>query len=64
MTTLTGFSSPVRPAGFDALLITIGRWLVSTGEHLAVAQSAAPQHTAYEERFRDMAAIRHSGLPI
>ncbi|NJC23062.1 hypothetical protein BJ994_002138 [Arthrobacter pigmenti] len=62
MTALTGFSSPARPEGFDALLIVVGRWLVSAGEQLAAGHSTAARHTTYEEHSRDVAATRHSGL--
>lgn len=62
MTTLTSLCPPVRPSGFDALLIVIGRWLVTTGERLAAQEQAMANHSAYEDRLRDGAALRHSGL--
>lgn len=62
MTTLTGLCPPIQPSGFDALLITVGRWLVSTGERLAAQEYAMLNHTGHEERLRDGAALRHSGL--
>lgn len=63
MTTLTGLCTPVQPTGFEALLIRVGHWLVSTGERLA-QQNTTPDHSAYEDRFRDGMAVRHSGLWI
>lgn len=63
MTTITGLCTPVQPSGFEALLIRVGRWLVSTGERLA-QESTIPNHSEYEERFRDGMAARHSGLWI
>lgn len=62
MTTLSGFYPPAQPSGFDALLITVGRWLVTTGERLAAQENAMLNHSAHEERLRDGAALRHSGL--
>lgn len=62
MTTLTGLCPPARPSGFDALLIAVGRWLVNTGERLAAQEQTMLNHSTHEDRLRDGAAIRHSGL--
>ncbi|WP_309071482.1 hypothetical protein [Arthrobacter sp.] len=64
MTTLTGLCPTVQPSGFDAMLIRVGRWLVSTGEHLASRENTVADHSEYEDRVRDGMAIRHSGLWI
>lgn len=62
MTAFTG-SLPVRPSGFDAFLIALGRWLVRSGERLAAEHHLAALHyDSHEERLRDGTAVRHSGL--
>lgn len=61
--TYTPTSATIRASGFDALLIVLGRRLVSAGERLALSHA---QHSeavmAHDERRRDIAAIHHSGL--
>lgn len=65
MTTLTGLCPPAARAwGFDALLIAVGRRLVRTGERLASRQYPARNHREHEDRLRDGAALRHSGIWI
>ncbi|WP_026551920.1 hypothetical protein [Arthrobacter sp. H20] len=63
MTTFATYSPSIRPTGFDALLILVGRRLVSTGERLAREHARYSEAVlAHDERRRDLAAARHSGL--
>ncbi|KRF08500.1 hypothetical protein ASH00_01925 [Arthrobacter sp. Soil782] len=62
MTTLAGLYPPAQPSGFEALLIAVGRWLVSTGERRAAREHTMVDHRVHEDRLRDGTALRHSGL--
>ena len=66
MTALVGYSHHARPTGLEALLIVIGRWLIDAGERRAASHAVHARYRAYERacenRSRDLAATRHSGL--
>ncbi|MBG6179807.1 hypothetical protein [Arthrobacter sp. CAN_A1] len=63
MTTFATYSPSIRPTGLDALLILVGRRLVSVGERLALDHARHREAVlAHDERRRDLAAAHHSGL--
>ncbi|WP_155853917.1 hypothetical protein [Arthrobacter sp. H5] len=63
MTAITSYPSMAKPAGFEALLITVGRFLITAGERLAVEHQRSREAFAqHEEQLRDRTAMRHSGL--
>ena len=63
MTTITSYRRPMRATGFEALLISVGTYLIAAGERRAAEQQrCAKIFAARDEQVRDYAAARHSGL--